>query len=235
MISLLCCSLPFFLLHLTIKHYPAISQHNYDSLPSWKFLFANFKNNRGWVSSAYYIFFISRRLLYALTLVFLDVSGLAQSILCAGHSIAVSASQTVVFLLIYRPYNDRLSGLIITLSEISVALVFCMSISFNFDLDSGILGEVETLAIALTYVAIAIPNIGGLINLWFSLKMVLRWAISALQKRREAKTRKATVPICEEQELTPQSSVINDVRPFQKSASSAETNAIWKQSTFKAE
>lgn len=135
----------------------------------------------------------------------------------------------VVFLLIYRPFRDRLSALTVTLSEISIALLFCLTTAFNFDIDSAVLGEIETASIALTYVAILLPVIAGFVSLLIKLKLVLVWANSRLKIGRGSvvSVSGADNPDSPDspqsphrKEDSPQSTIINSERPFQTSVNS---------------
>ena len=98
-------------------------------------LFTEFKNDRGTISSLYYVWFFARRVFYVANLIFLrDFVGLqlALNILHCCFSIA--------FLGIYSPYKGRFTNFVTLYSEIAVVFIFalCGSFELNYDDETSI-------------------------------------------------------------------------------------------------
>lgn len=172
-ISLLTFLLPFALLYLCIRHHSHITLEGLDLISAWRFLYQEFRNDRGWMSSAYHSFFILRRLIYALALVFVSRYPLAQAICCCIHSFAVNTTQTVIYLLAYRPFSDIIQLLTITSTEIAICLVFSIAITFNFDLSELYASIFTTTSTISLYLAICLPVAAGCCRLYIQLKALL--------------------------------------------------------------
>ena len=61
-----------------------------------------------------------------------------------------------------------------TLSEIALALVFTLSIAFNFDFSAAHLSALETTITVCIYIAVCIPSVAGSFSLCLKLRKLLR-------------------------------------------------------------
>jgi len=84
----LCCAFPLFLAFAYNFSKSEISIRNFEKIPYWKFLYEGFKSTRA--ASLYYFLFVFRRLVYSLTLIFLNFYPIAQVLITAVHSFIVS-------------------------------------------------------------------------------------------------------------------------------------------------
>lgn len=154
------CILPFAMLYFTLRYKALIISRDFEPISSWKFLYEGQKNSKGCISCLYHPLFVLRRLIYALTLVFLSDFPLIQSVIFMIHSIL-----TVLFLLIYMPFIDKLEAFTVTISEIAICITLSLSTGYNFDLSASF-HEFITVGISVgVYVAIGLPLISACIGL----------------------------------------------------------------------
>ena len=174
-VALLCLGLPCLLLYLSCIHSTIIQVQGLAEIPTnWTFLYAGLKADKGKFVCAYYALFVGRRLIYALTLIYLDRFALLQGIICSVHSVMVRDIQTVLYLSLCSPLKDRLEALTVTLSELSLAVLFTLFIAFNFSLSERESESVEIAAVVCIYIVTSIPTISGFIALYVSLRNVIR-------------------------------------------------------------
>lgn len=84
--AILCVIFPFTLLFLCIRDHFFVKSHTFEPIQAHAYLYIILKNDKGWLSSAYYSLFLFRRLLYSLALIFLSDFPLIQSLIFAFHS-----------------------------------------------------------------------------------------------------------------------------------------------------
>jgi hypothetical protein len=94
-------------------------------------LFEEFKNDRGWKSSSFYVVFLIRRLLYVTLLFALIDFPLVQVILSAGLSALVA-----LYLVTYRPCRERVLNYCSLYSEFASLLIYVCISSFLLQLDN---------------------------------------------------------------------------------------------------
>lgn len=85
--ALLSTLLPFVLLYLSMRDRVYIKTNSLEEIRVWAFLYADFKSKG--LAPVYYSIFVLRRLIYALTLIFLSSSPFAQSLIFHFHSFFV--------------------------------------------------------------------------------------------------------------------------------------------------
>lgn len=195
--------------------YRCLNDHScFPSSGPWCFLYADLKNNKGWLSSAYYVLFLFRRLLYSLALVFLSSYPLLQSLLFYCHSLLVSFTQTVLYLIVYRPIASRLDSITITVSESAIGIVFSLAIAFNFSLSEGTFNLIVAASTVCIYIAVAIPAVTGAISLYFKVKDILKLFMQAKCEVRPSLGLSVTQPYPEDP-LTFRPEVIRASRPME--------------------
>jgi hypothetical protein len=119
----------------------------------WGSLFDEFKNNRGVLSSCFYVVFFSRRLLYVGLLYWLESQPVAQSVLNMLHSIAVA-----IFIKKYAPFSEKYQNFNNFAAEAGVTLTFLLS-SLN------LINLSDDIRLALQWSAIGVVGTVVLINL----------------------------------------------------------------------
>ena len=136
--ALLCAALslltPMALAYFTMKQWTNIANKKWQSVGKWSVLFQDFLNNKGVRSGLFYLVFLVRRLVYALTLTTLSSFPKLQASIFAAHSATVPLTQALSYLLKYRPYADTVNLYSAIGSEVGVSLVFVLSSSFNYNL-----------------------------------------------------------------------------------------------------
>jgi hypothetical protein len=97
----------------------------------WATLFEEFKNDRGWKSSCFYVVFLVRRLLYVTMLFTIDSQPLLQVIVSAALSVGVAA-----YLVFYRPFKEPLLNFCRIYNELCNFLIFILCGFFLLNLSS---------------------------------------------------------------------------------------------------
>lgn len=123
----------------TYLSYSKISDANNDIFKR-KFgsLFAEFKNNKGFLSVQFYFVFFGRRLAYVLSQVYLNNHVLYQQ----GLNITLSIVQTV-YLLYFRPFKEFTVLLTNTIGEIVILIVFSICVFFYTDISTSTSQKLE--------------------------------------------------------------------------------------------
>ena len=88
-VACLCLALPGMLFYLCRHHSTTIKVQGLTEIPNWTFLYAGLKADKGKLVCAYYALFVLRRLIHALTLIYLDGFAIIQGIICSVHSVLV--------------------------------------------------------------------------------------------------------------------------------------------------
>jgi hypothetical protein len=141
----ICLSAPAVFAYFIIKH--ASRLHNDSDLAKrWGSLFEEFKNDRGWKSSSFYVVFLIRRLLYVTLLFTLTAFPLVQVILSASLSALVA-----LYLVTYRPYKERVLNYCSLYSEFASLLTYACISSYLLDLNSTASGVLKWVALCLGY------------------------------------------------------------------------------------
>jgi hypothetical protein len=98
----------------------------------WGSLFSEFKNDRGWVSSSFYVIFFTRRLGYVVLMFYLENYPIAQTCMNITHS-----ALTAIFLLIFRPFKETAMNISTCYSELCITFTFGLCGVFILDLSSS--------------------------------------------------------------------------------------------------
>ena len=149
------------------KSFDKIAKSDEGFFSKYGSFFYEFKNTNRIISS-YYIFFLVRRMIYALNQVFLAEFSLIQ----AGINIFVSFT-FLCYLFIIRPFNDSKTQILNISSELCILLVFCSV--FGMIYDSSIPHfAVETTIIVIILGFVAFQIVIAIITFVISLKLVLK-------------------------------------------------------------
>lgn len=81
--------------------------------------------------------------------------------------------QTVLYLLIYRPFSCKLEAIAITVSEIAIGTLFSLVIAFNFELSASTSELILSLTSVCVYTATCLPTFTGLVSLCFQVQSLL--------------------------------------------------------------
>jgi hypothetical protein len=145
-VALLICGIaPAVFAYFIIKN---ASRFNNDSelAKKWGSVFKEFKNDRGWKSSSFYVVYLIRRLLYVTLLFTLTAFPLVQVILSAALS-ALAA----LYLVTYRPFKEEIMNYCTLFSELCSVLTFFVCSFFLLDLNSTIRDTLKWVALLLVY------------------------------------------------------------------------------------
>jgi hypothetical protein len=160
----ICLSAPAVFAYFIIKHASRLNNDS-DLAKRWGSLFEEFKNDRGWKSSSFYVVFLIRRLLYVTLLFTLSSLPLVQIILSAALSILA-----VVYLVTFRPYKERVMNYCTLFSELCSVLTFFVCGFFLLDLNTTTRDSLKWVALLLGY-SISLANF--LAALYFALRFLL--------------------------------------------------------------
>lgn len=164
-------------LYLYISHRSLVRTRTFAPILNWQFLYAAFKSSK--YAPIYYFLFLIRRLMYAVTLVFLDSFPTAQSLIAACLSLSVLVTQTLIYLLISRPMQAKLDSCTVILSEVSLCIMFWSLFGLQAERISWLTGSLETTAKISVYAAVFIPSIASAIGLIWKLRAVMKQFIRA--------------------------------------------------------
>ena len=149
------------------KSFDKITKSDEDFFCKYGSFFYEFRNTNRIISS-YYIFFLARRMIYALNQVFLAEFSLIQ----AGINIFVSFS-FLCYLFIIRPFNDAKTQILNISSELCILLVFCSVFPMIYD-DSIPDFAIETTIIVVILGFVAFQIVITIISFFISLRLVLK-------------------------------------------------------------
>jgi hypothetical protein len=142
---IVCTVSPVFIANVITRYHSSQSEAT-DLTANWSSLFEEFKNDQGWLSSAFYVIFLARRLLYVSLLFGLVAFPLVQIILSAVFS-AVLAT----FVVAYRPYRDQVLNVCSVYCELCSVLIFSLCGLFLLNLGSTARDSVMWVALCLGY------------------------------------------------------------------------------------
>ena len=115
----------------------------------WGTLFAEFKNNKGFLSTQFYFIFMMRRLLYGLSQVFLNSQPVIQN--------AMNIFGTFIILLyVFRYLNFKEKGVLFSeiIGEIAIMVTMVLSLIFLFDFSDKIKEVIEITIMVVVFVCI---------------------------------------------------------------------------------
>jgi hypothetical protein len=127
---LICIGAPAFFTFIIFKHGPRIKDDS-EITNRWATLFEEFKNDRGWKSSCFYVVFLVRRLLYISLLFTTDSQPLVQIVVSAALTVCVG-----VYMIVYRPFKEPLLNFCRIYSELGSFFIFVLCGFFLLDLSS---------------------------------------------------------------------------------------------------
>ena len=149
------------------KSFDKITKLDRDFFCKYGSFFYEFKNTNRTISS-YYIFFLARRMIYALNQVFLAEFSLIQ----AGINIFVSFT-FLCYLFMIKPFNDSKTQILNISSELCILLVFCLVFTMMCNASiSEFAIETTIIVIILGFVAFQIVIV--IISFFISLRVVLK-------------------------------------------------------------
>ena len=119
-----------------------ISARDQDFLKKWGSLYGEFKINKGFWSSQYYLVYFLRRLAYMLTQVYLNHSLFLQGAL----NIAFSTVQTA-YLLYYMPFKEKSILVSNVLGEVVTLQVVVLTFTFLFGLSQSASQQIEQVVV----------------------------------------------------------------------------------------
>jgi hypothetical protein len=161
---LICLSAPAVFAYFIIKN---ASRLNNDSelAKKWGSVFEEFKNDRGWKSSSFYVVFLIRRVLYVTLLFTLTAFPLVQVILSA-----VLSALAALYLAIYRPFKEEIMNYCTLFSELCSVLTFFVCSFFLLDLNSTTQASLKWMALSLVY---SITSAGFLAALYLAFRSLI--------------------------------------------------------------
>lgn len=110
-----------------------------------------FKKNKGFFGSAYYIFFILRRLFYSLTQIFLLNHPIAQAYLNVFFALIMA-----LYVIYFRPFKEKLMNFVQITAELCVLIVFSVSSLFLFSPSEEFSKVIEDICIYTIFIEIGI-------------------------------------------------------------------------------
>jgi hypothetical protein len=141
---LICIGAPAFFTFIIFKNAPRLNDDS-EIANRWATLFEEFKNDRGWKSSCFYVVFLVRRLLY-ITMLFTGSQPLVQVIVSAALTVGVG-----VYLVVYRPFKEPLLNFCRIFSELGSFFIFVLCGLFLLDLSSTTVTCLKWLVISIGY------------------------------------------------------------------------------------
>jgi hypothetical protein len=137
-------------------------------------LFIEFKNDQSVLSSAYYPIYLLRRTLYISQLLLLPNYPVAQMIINIAHSLPVTSSQVLLFLIVLKPFKSSLVNLSNILFEASVVLAFTLTSLFLLEIEG--LEMLQWIIICIVNAAVLANMVIAVILAYVSLRdRVRRW------------------------------------------------------------
>lgn len=97
----------------------------------WGVLYAEFNTRK--LAIMYYLAFFLRRLLLATSFILLKENPVAQIFTCSLSCMMVIYTQFLIYLIIVRPYKDRIQNILNILNEFAVTLGYSLYILFIMD------------------------------------------------------------------------------------------------------
>lgn len=144
---------PFFVFIGSSKTYKRITdQNNLEFLSRWGSLFLEFKNNKGFISTQFYLIFFIRRILFIFCQVFLNSQLIVQGAINIGFSLA-----QLYFIIFFNPFKEKLSQISATVAEFCIAIVFVITYLILFDLSDN---KKIIMAFELAVVLVIYTNLG---------------------------------------------------------------------------
>ena len=130
----------------------------------WGCFYLEFKHNKGFLSSLYYLVYFGRRVEYALVQIYLNSYLILQSVLNFAFSLA-----TLLFLIYYRPFKD--SGVLITniAGEIATTIVMGLSITFLWEINKYTQEIIEMIIIGIVLLSMLIQMSAFIFSMYESL------------------------------------------------------------------
>ena len=112
----------------------------------WGALFEEFKNNKGFLSTQFYLIFMARRMLYSLSQVFLNSQPVLQNSLNIFGTFLTLAY-------IFRYFNFKDKGVMICeiMGEISIMVTMVLSLIFLFDFSKDVKEIIEIVIMVVVF------------------------------------------------------------------------------------
>ena len=120
---------PIILLIFSYGSKKKIIEKNQKFYSKWGALYEEFNNNKGFISTQFYFLFMIRRMLYALSQVFLNSIPGTQNTLNIFGTLA-----TIIYVLRYQNYREKKVLICGIIGEIAVIVTMILSLIFFFNL-----------------------------------------------------------------------------------------------------
>lgn len=140
----------------------------------WGVLYTDFDPKRGRNSLLFYPFFLTRRLLFALSIILLYNYPKVQALLNISTSIAVSSTQTLLYVLIFQPYAGRIDHISALVGEGNISAVFLLSSAFFLPLNEEFSRGIETVAVWTIFGATAASGVLSAIRAVYTFADIFR-------------------------------------------------------------
>ncbi|OMJ73924.1 hypothetical protein SteCoe_27306 [Stentor coeruleus] len=145
------------------------SQNNQEYLSRWGSLFLEFKNNKGFWSTQYYLIFFIRRLALIISQIYLNSYLKVQGAL----NIAFSLFQ-FIFLLAFKPYKEKLILISAFLAEGCVLITNILIYPILFDIENhkNVFKAIETTIVIMIFTESGIQTLFSLYKIAIGLKEI---------------------------------------------------------------
>ena len=162
----------------------------------WGTLYNEFKPSPGLHSIAFYSYFLLRRCLYAISLVYLHAYPRLQVFTSLTSSLLVLPTQVFLYCAVFCPYSSGFSLLAALLSEGATFALFLLTASFLWIPAASAVGKVlGTVGVWSLYGSIAgnsLIALGEMVSTWRQLVRRFRRIMAQVEKeRKESKTKSA--------------------------------------------
>jgi hypothetical protein len=162
---LICLSAPAVFAYFIINNASRVNDDS-ELAKRWGTLCEEFKNDRGWKSSSFYVVFLIRRLLYVSLLFTLSAFPLVQVILSA-----VLSTLAAGYLVTYRPFKEQIINYCTLFSELCSVLTFSLCGLFLLNLNSTTRDSLKWVALLLGY-SITLANFAA--ALYLAVKSIIK-------------------------------------------------------------
>jgi len=122
----------------------------------WGVLYMEFDQKQNLGGLMYYPLFLTRRLVYALTIIWMSDFPKYQAVINTSMAFSVIPTQTLLYVLIYKPFPERIDHLGAIVGEASTLAVFSFSCFFFLSLSQSLFNTMETVAVWTVLGAIGI-------------------------------------------------------------------------------
>ena len=128
-----------------------------------------FKNDKGFLSSQYYLLYFTRRVAFAFSQIFLD------SVLKVQGAINICfCILTLIHLFYYRPFKDTTIMISNTIGELNMTLVMVLVYALLWELDESVKGLIEKTVIFSVLSSIFLQIIVSMYSFYKTVRLLWR-------------------------------------------------------------